>query len=59
MALASMSEETFPVPIGVFRNTVRPAFELAVNAQVNAAKEKRGEQDLQTLLDGPDTWKVG
>ena len=58
MALASMSEETFPVPIGVFRNIDRAPFELAVNAQVNAAKEKRGDQALQELLNGPDTWEV-
>ena len=58
MALASMSEDDFPVPIGVFRNTHRPAFEQAVNAQVNAAQEKRGDQTLQQLLDGPDTWTV-
>ena len=58
MALASMSEAAFPVPIGVFRNTARPTFERSVNAQVDAAMEKRGDQALQDLLNGPDTWRV-
>jgi 2-oxoglutarate ferredoxin oxidoreductase subunit beta len=58
MALASMSEEDFPVPIGVFRDTTRPAFEQTVNAQVDTMREKRGDQSLQALLDGPDTWQV-
>jgi 2-oxoglutarate ferredoxin oxidoreductase subunit beta len=58
MALASMSEEEFPVPIGIFRDTSRPAFETAVHAQMRTAIEKRGDQGLQELLDGPDTWIV-
>lgn len=58
MALSSMSETAFPVPIGVFRDVARPAFEDAVRAQLNAAKEK-GTSSLQSLLEGPDTWRVG
>ena len=58
MALSSMDERTFPVPIGVFRSRVRPSFEEAMIAQMNAAKEARGGQELQELLNGPDTWEV-
>ena len=58
MALASMSETAFPVPVGIFRNTVRSSFETSVNAQVNSAMEKRGDQALQDLLNGSDTWCV-
>ncbi|MHC4079624.1 MAG: 2-oxoacid:ferredoxin oxidoreductase subunit beta, partial [Planctomycetota bacterium] len=59
MALATMDEHTLPVPIGVFRSRVQPCFEEAMMAQTNAAKEKRGEQGFQELLNGADTWQVG
>ncbi len=59
MALASMSEQNFPVPIGVFRSVQRPVFEERLLDQVNVAQEKRGDQSLQSLLDGMDTWEVG
>jgi len=58
MALAAMDEHEFPVPIGVFQSRARPCFEDAVIAQVNAAKEKRGHESLQDLLNGKDTWRV-
>jgi len=58
MALASMPEATFPVPVGIFRNTSRPAFEDEVHAQVQSAQQARGDQSLQDLLNGPDPYTI-
>ena len=58
MALAAMSETTFPVPIGVFRSRSRPCLEDAVAEQVVQAEQKRHET-LEDLLNSGDTWVVG
>lgn len=58
MALAAMDESEFPVPVGIFRNTQRPAFETGINDQIQTAQEKRGEQSLQDLLNGPDPYII-
>lgn len=57
LAQLGMSTEG-PTPIGVFRRVVRDAFESTVHDQIATAREKRGEPDLQTLLDGGETWTV-
>ncbi|HLQ36179.1 MAG TPA: 2-oxoacid:ferredoxin oxidoreductase subunit beta [Planctomycetota bacterium] len=57
MALASMSEADMPVPIGVFRRRVRPAFETLVNAQLEQAKASKQETLQELLLQG-ETWVV-
>ncbi|MEE2886249.1 MAG: 2-oxoacid:ferredoxin oxidoreductase subunit beta [Planctomycetota bacterium] len=58
MAFAAMSEADFPVPLGILRNTTRPAFEKEVNAQVQTAQQNRGDQKLQDLLNGPDRYTI-
>ncbi|MGA0870145.1 MAG: 2-oxoacid:ferredoxin oxidoreductase subunit beta [Planctomycetota bacterium] len=58
MALASASEADLPVPIGVFRDIDRPAFEDDVVGQVAAARAKR-QESMAALLAGPEPWEVG
>jgi 2-oxoglutarate ferredoxin oxidoreductase subunit beta len=57
MALATMSETEFPVPIGVFRRREKPNFEAGVQAQIAAAKAKKSET-LRDLLYAGEIWDV-
>jgi 2-oxoglutarate ferredoxin oxidoreductase subunit beta len=58
-ALAHLSERpTGPTPIGVFRDVERPVYGDAMEAQLDAAREKLGPGDLHTLLHSGDTWVV-
>ena len=47
-----------PTPIGVLRAVDRPTFEDGMTGQVKRAIEKRGEGDLEALLNSGDTWLV-
>ena len=47
-----------PTPIGVFYASSRPAYETAVNQQMENAKAKQGIGDLKQLLRRGDTWTV-
>jgi 2-oxoglutarate ferredoxin oxidoreductase subunit beta len=57
MALATMSETEFPVPIGVFRRREKPTFEQGVQAQLTAAKQKK-QESLRDLLFAGEIWTV-
>lgn len=57
MALATMSETEFPVPIGVFRRREKPTFEQGVQAQLAAAKAKK-QESLRDLLFAGEIWTV-
>jgi len=57
MALATMSETEFPVPIGVFRRRTKPAFETGVQGQIASAKQKK-QQSLHDLLHMGEIWDV-
>ncbi len=57
MALATMSEGEFPVPVGVFRRREKPNFETGIQAQVTAAKAKKKES-LKDLLFAGEIWDV-
>ncbi len=57
--LARMRHPAFPEPIGVFRDIDLPTFDESVRKQNEDATTKRGKGDLQKLLSGGDTWKVG
>jgi 2-oxoglutarate ferredoxin oxidoreductase subunit beta len=50
------------VPMGIFRDVVRPTYDDLVRAQVGSAVETAGglatDADLQELLHGRDTWTV-
>jgi 2-oxoglutarate/2-oxoacid ferredoxin oxidoreductase subunit beta len=47
-----------PRPMGVFLSQERPTYEDAMQAQIAKAKAKKGEGDLQKLLDGDETWMI-
>ncbi len=53
-----MDNPELPVPLGVFRCVDKMPYERALNEQVDAARKKMGEPDLQALLDSGDTWEV-
>jgi 2-oxoglutarate ferredoxin oxidoreductase subunit beta len=47
-----------PRPMGVFVSLQRPTFEEMMTNQIARAKTKKGEGDLQKLLDGEETWTI-
>jgi 2-oxoglutarate ferredoxin oxidoreductase subunit beta len=57
MALASMSERDFPVPIGIFRSRQRPTFEEGVEAQLAQARSRK-QESLKDLLYSGEIWTV-
>ena len=57
MALATMDEGKFPVPIGVFRRQDKPNFEQATVAQVNNAVANN-KQSLKDLIYAGEIWDV-
>jgi 2-oxoglutarate ferredoxin oxidoreductase subunit beta len=58
-ALSRLTWETIgAVPMGVFRQVERPAYDEGVAEQIATAKEQRGEGDLDELLHGGDTWTI-
>ena len=46
------------VPLGVFRAVERPVYDELMSEQLEAAREQRGEGDLDALLHSGDTWVV-
>jgi 2-oxoglutarate ferredoxin oxidoreductase subunit beta len=56
--LSRMTHPEFPEPMGVFRCVERPTYEVALNEQVEAAVQSRGEGDLEALFNSGDTWVV-
>jgi 2-oxoglutarate ferredoxin oxidoreductase subunit beta len=57
--LAQLSHRpTGPTPIGIFRDIQRPVYGEAMEQQLDAAREKLGEGDLDKLLHAGDTWTV-
>lgn len=47
-----------PRPMGVFVSLNRPTYEDQMVEQIQRARTKKGEGDLQTLLDGEETWII-
>jgi 2-oxoglutarate ferredoxin oxidoreductase subunit beta len=45
-------------PIGVFRDIDRPSYDRLVREQIADVIESKGPGDLQSLLNGSDTWNV-
>jgi 2-oxoglutarate/2-oxoacid ferredoxin oxidoreductase subunit beta len=45
-------------PIGVFRSVQRPSYDRLAREQLAQAKQRNPEPDLQTLLNGRDTWII-
>jgi 2-oxoglutarate/2-oxoacid ferredoxin oxidoreductase subunit beta len=58
-ALSRLSHTpTGPTPIGVFRDVDRPVYDELMAQQLAAAREQKGEGDLEALLHAGDTWTV-
>jgi 2-oxoglutarate ferredoxin oxidoreductase subunit beta len=45
-------------PIGVFRDIHRPSYDRLVREQISTVIDSKGPGDLQSLLNGGDTWAV-
>ncbi len=59
MMLARMTYPHMPEPIGVLRAVEGVAtYNDQINAQVELAKQKKGEGDLDALFNSGDTWEV-
>jgi 2-oxoglutarate ferredoxin oxidoreductase subunit beta len=56
--LSRMQYPTMPTPIGVFRAVDAPKYDVELNKQVEAAKAKKGEGDLNVLFHSGETWTV-
>jgi 2-oxoglutarate/2-oxoacid ferredoxin oxidoreductase subunit beta len=58
-ALSRLTEETAGgTPIGVFRAVERPVYDELMADQLETAKGKRGEGDLEALLHSGETWTI-
>jgi 2-oxoglutarate ferredoxin oxidoreductase subunit beta len=57
MALATMSEAEFPVPVGVFRRREKATYETAIHNQIASAQQKKKES-LRDLLRAGEIWDV-
>ena len=59
-ALSRLTWETDgAVTFGVFRALEQPVYDDLMSAQLESAREQRGEGDLESLLHSGDTWNVG
>ncbi len=57
--LAHLAERpTGPTPIGVFRSIQRPLYAEFLGRELEAARDKVGDDDLMALLRSGDTWTV-
>lgn len=57
--IARMNHPEFPVPLGVIRAmTSRQTYEDALQIKLQAAAEKRPPEDLESLIQGTDSWVV-
>ena len=56
--LSRMRHPEFPEPIGVFRAVDAPKYDVELNRQIESAREKRGEGDLNALFNSGETWTV-
>lgn len=56
--LSRMRQPEFPEPLGIFRAVEGEEYSSLVHKQAEAVTASRGRGDLQTLLNGPETWTV-
>ncbi len=47
-----------PHPVGIFRSVEHPCYEDLMTQQINTAKKRMGEGDLEALLNAGDMWVV-
>jgi 2-oxoglutarate ferredoxin oxidoreductase subunit beta len=51
-------DEKLPVPFGVFYKEDKPTYENMMVEQIDNAIKSKGKPDLQSLIDGFETWEV-
>lgn len=57
--LANMTyNHELPRPVGIFQSLDLPTYDTQVAEQIELAKTKRGEGDLDVLLKGEDSWVI-
>ncbi|HSV13506.1 MAG TPA: 2-oxoacid:ferredoxin oxidoreductase subunit beta [Tepidisphaeraceae bacterium] len=56
--LSRMQQPDYPEAMGIFRATEHDTYDELVHRQITDAKSQGGEADLQTLLNGSETWTV-
>lgn len=56
--LSRLRHPDFPEAIGVFRDVYRPTFDGQLNDKICVAKSQGSTPDLQTLINGQETWTV-
>jgi len=56
--LARMEYPDYPVPVGVFRDVVKPTYEDLLEGQINTAIERMGPGNLEKLINSGDTWVI-
>jgi 2-oxoglutarate ferredoxin oxidoreductase subunit beta len=56
--LSRMRHPEFPEPIGVFRDIDAPKYDVELNRQIELARAKKGEGDLNALFNSGETWTV-
>jgi 2-oxoglutarate/2-oxoacid ferredoxin oxidoreductase subunit beta len=54
----NLNKDGLPRPFGIFYETKRPTYEEGLFAQLEKAKEIKGEGDLDQLLAGTNTWEI-
>ena len=55
--IASLEQPEFPVPVGIFRQVERPAYDQLVAEQTEAAS-KKGPSDIAEVIRGGETWTI-
>jgi len=56
--LSRMRHPEFPEPIGVFRDIDAPKYDVELNRQIDVARSKKGDGDLNALFNSGETWTV-
>lgn len=56
--LTRMEYPEYPVPMGVFRAVERPTYNELLEGQIEEARSREGEGDLEALFAQGDTWVV-
>ena len=51
-------DDSLPVPIGIFYKSEKPTYEEMMQNQINDAIKLKGNQNLQSLIDGQESWEV-
>jgi len=51
-------DKNLPVPIGIFYKENKSTYEDMMIDQINESKKIKGKSDIQSLIDGSETWQV-